>query len=205
MLGWFQFGKHYIATVIDILQLRPRRFLLFKEETPSRYMPPAQFGVASLSLIFLLNLAAYPVTDYGTAVLGIVYLIGTLLIISFFYFLASRLWPIRGRPKFTQILDMQFYMIATTFPGAGLVTLIAPWYVFNTIDGDLTDAGYALVGLLTTYYVLIWLFWICPYIAVLNGVSTVRAASGMALWIVVFCALPFLILGGVIYLVLRII
>ena len=70
MLGWFQFGKHYIATVIDIFQLRPRRFLLFKEETPSRYMPPVQFGVASLSLIFLLNLAAYPVTDYRTAVLG---------------------------------------------------------------------------------------------------------------------------------------
>ena len=204
MLGWFQFGAHYyIDTFIDFLKLRPRRFLLFKEETPSLYMPPAQFGVVSLSLIFLLNLAAYSVTDYGMAVLGMVYLIGTLLIISFFYFLASRLWPIRGRPKFTQILDMQFYMIATTFPGAGLVTLIAPWWnVFHTIDGDLTDAGYALVGLLTTYYVLIWLFWICPYIGVLNGVSTVRAASGMALWIVVFCALPFLILGGVIYLVL---
>ena len=214
MLGWIHFGTHYIATFIDFWQLRPRRFLLFKEETPTRYMPPAQFWVASLSLIFLLDLAAYSfenyeraisvfygnVTHYGMAVRGIVHSIGMLLISSFFYFLASRLWPVRGRPRITRILEMQFYLIAIRLPATGLFILIAPWWnVFHTIDGDPTDAGYAWYGLLATYFVLTWLFWSCPYIAVLNGVSTVRAAAGMALWAVVFYPVVLLIAVVVIY------
>ncbi len=204
MSTWFQFGSLYIVTFVDFWRLRPRKFLCRKEHQPNQYMLPAQFWLASATLMFTLDIASYSFPEYrhamsydsatfnegsafGLAVQSIVFLIFIQLVSCLFYFLSSRVWPIKGRPHFSDLLDMQFYLIAIRLPAAAAITMLAP--AFGRVLSDSaqpTAAMYILATVLFSYLILTWLFWSCPFVAVLNRVSTPRAIFGTFICGIVF-------------------
>lgn len=193
-----QVAHRFVTTVVDFWRLRPKRFLLKRDQDPSRYLTPYEFLATSLGLGFTMYVATisliqsevYKATgdQDGTSVEALAtrllaYLVAVLVLNSILFRAISRVWPVRGRATFLSIFQFQCYTLAIFLPGMALDLLFTPLVVAGILRKIIPDwsilvliAPIAGIGLVGT------LFWEFPGVAFLNGVSTRRLWAGYLFW-----------------------
>ena len=196
----------YVITFIDFWKLRPRRFVLSYEESPSKYLPPFQFWGFSLIILFALFVAEIALTieisvddvrvmgqkvpAEALATWHLTFLVFLTVVFSLLYRAVSRIWPIRGNATFRSILELQCYTHAILIPLAAFLFLVSPFI------GKESRVLWGIV--VTVVYSLLTVFpWNLPAVAVANGVSSLRMFAGMLFWVAVLYVFAFAILGGI--------
>ena len=180
-----RFGK----TIVDFWRLRPREFLASATREDSAYLSPYEFagvfivvGVANYSSTFALSLATIQDgTDasiealVGALALRTVVLMLVLTVVDTLYIRAiSRIWPIRGRGTFTEILAYDLYSLSTLMPLMAVDLLVAPLIA--------EQHAIILVAAGILFGVVIMICKEIPGYAAVNGVKIGRMWAGLVFW-----------------------
>ena len=190
-----EFADHYVKTVLDFWLLRPRGFFAEKNRDPSRYLSPYQFLFATLSIGFVIYVAAFTLNlsatqaDPSSALVSahvirlLTFLVVLLFLNSLIFRAISRIWPVRGNATFSSIFGFQCYMQAILLPAMVLDLLLGS--LLTELLARETLPAWSILIPATVGYVLGvvgLLFWNLPGIAVVNGVSMRRVLAGLLFW-----------------------
>ena len=209
----------YIVTFLDLIRLRPRRFIVEKNRIPTGYMSPYQFLFASLSIVFIIcatsislerfvfsnALPAFPGKEdlpspETISVYLLTFTVAMMLLNSLYFRIVSRWWPIRGSATFRAIFKLQCYGIGIRLvPSMALQLIMIPFLTGLVAIEVLTFGSYMIVcvaigGLIGSVSLVLW---DVPGVAAVNGVSTQRCWGGIAFWAFVL-SMAIGTLGGVI-------
>ena len=193
-----EYVDRFARTSVDFWRLRPRDFVAATARGDSGYLSPYEFlvvflfiGATIYSSAAALALAAVqdatgasvtaPVNALAVRLLTMV--VAKVVVNALYVRAISRIWPVRGRATFPDILQFRLYALAALLPVMVLDLL----------------AGPLLAGLVAQETVPIWSIWLpgiagfaiglvtdvikwVPGVAAINGVSTSRMWAGLLLW-----------------------
>ena len=199
MTEWLAFGERYVTTFLDFWRLRSRTFIVERNKDISKYMSPYQFAIASFVVIFAIDLAAYSInksdlikasnlpmsidtSEYALAVMATTFAIVTLVFSALFYFVISKIWPIRSFSAFTEILQFQCYMLSVELPMKVTFMYMMPWWGQLFMADDASLGFWIVVSVIFLYKIAILAVWGWPGIALIVDRSTLRVAIGSVFW-----------------------
>ncbi len=196
-----EYADRFARTSIDFWRLRPRDFVAATAATTRSadgYLSPYEF----LAVFWVIGTGIYAVTItlvfsaafgrdielselwVGAAAFRTLALVVFLVVVNAVYVRAiSRFWPVRGRAKFTDILEYQIYALAMVLPIMVIDLLVLPLLVW-LIAEEIVSAWSLLLYVAAAFGFgfVVQIVKDIPGVAAVNGVSTARMWGGLLFW-----------------------
>ena len=192
-----EYVDRFARTSVDFWRLRPRDFVAATARGDSGYLSPYEFlgvfvsiGATIYTSAFGLALAAVQGDGAAATVpvkaltVRLLTMVVAMVVVDALYVRAiSRIWPVRGRATFPDILNFRLYALAALLPVMALDLLAGPLVAGLVAQETLPIWSIWLPGIaggavgLATYIVKF-----VPGVAAVNEVSTSRMWAGLLFW-----------------------
>ena len=190
----------YAITFLDIVTLRPKRFLTNRKNNTRQYMGPYQFLTISIVFMCMITYVGSPYSWLHQTPLfdlrdvpsetreGVK--AAAVLVISFLYAVVTslvlRFWPINKPTRLQSVVELHCYLFVFPVTWLVLELLIAAFLGKDTSIHDLTVAQKYLLLLTNAGYIVVsGIFWYWPGLAHIAGTTTTRVVAGLAIWIAI--------------------